>query len=201
MNVNTLTGGSWYVLNTAGNALPDAEGRWLVAQVTTAGTISGTINAQIFPLGVGADQVAMSWDFDGAGEYGGFVPVCGCMDMTACNYNELANNEDGSCLYVDECGVWWFRHSQGECDCDGNVLDALGTCGGSCAADEDADGICDDVDDYVGSSMLVELQRPRRHLRLRLCWHPKAIATVTATNSTCSGSWRKLHAVRCRWHL
>ena len=39
----------------------------------------------------------------------------------------------------------------GDCDCDGNQLDALGVCGGSCAADADADGICDDVDDCVGT--------------------------------------------------
>ena len=38
----------------------------------------------------------------------------------------------------------------GDCDCDGNQLDALGTCGGGCAADVDADGICDDVDPCVG---------------------------------------------------
>ena len=36
------------------------------------------------------------------------------------------------------------------CDCDGNALDAIGVCGGSCAADEDNDGICDDVDACVG---------------------------------------------------
>ena len=34
----------------------------------------------------------------------------------------------------------------GDCDCDGNQLDALGVCGGSCSADADGDGICDDVD-------------------------------------------------------
>jgi len=39
----------------------------------------------------------------------------------------------------------------GDCDCDGNQLDALGVCGGTCEADEDADGICDDVDDCVGA--------------------------------------------------
>ena len=38
---------------------------------------------------------------------------------------------------------------EGDCDCDGNQLDALGVCGGGCAAD--ADGICDDVDDCVGA--------------------------------------------------
>ena len=28
---------------------------------------------------------------------------------------------------------------EGDCDCDGNQLDALGVCGGDCAADADAD--------------------------------------------------------------
>ena len=40
---------------------------------------------------------------------------------------------------------------EGDCDCDGNQLDALGVCGGSCTADADADSICDDVDDCVGA--------------------------------------------------
>ena len=71
LDVNTLTGGSWYVLNTAGNALPDADNRWLIAQITTAGSISGQINYQVFPLGVGADEVQISMAFDGAGTFGG----------------------------------------------------------------------------------------------------------------------------------
>ena len=40
----------------------------------------------------------------------------------------------------------------GDCDCDGNQLDALGNCGGIAAADADSDGICDDVDDCVGAA-------------------------------------------------
>ena len=48
LNVNTLTGASWYVLNTAANALP-TDGRWLIAQITTTGSISGTFNYQGFP--------------------------------------------------------------------------------------------------------------------------------------------------------
>jgi hypothetical protein len=39
----------------------------------------------------------------------------------------------------------------GDCDCDGNELDALGVCGGACAADADGDGTCDNVDACVGS--------------------------------------------------
>ena len=89
LNVNTLTGGSWYVLNTAANALPDANGRWLIAQITTTGSISGTINYQVFPLGVGADQVQSSVAFDGTGTFGGGdTPTTpGCTDDTACNYD------------------------------------------------------------------------------------------------------------------
>ena len=64
LNVNTLTGASWYVLNTAANALP-TDGRWLVAQITTTGSISGTLNYQIFPLGEGArpsaEVLGTSW--------------------------------------------------------------------------------------------------------------------------------------------
>ena len=159
LDVNTLTGGSWYVLNTAANALPDADGRWLVAQVTTTGSISGTMNFQIFPLGVGADQVQVSIDFDGAGTFGGGdgpADIEGCTDDAACNYNSEATLDDASCTFPASADV----------DCDGNCLvavdcagecggsataDALGECGGSCAADADADGICDDVDDCVGA--------------------------------------------------
>jgi hypothetical protein len=64
----------------------------------------------------------------------------GCTDPVACNYNPDADLEDGTCYYVQ----------QGDCDCDGNVLDVLGLCGGNCEADEDADGICDDEDACVG---------------------------------------------------
>ena len=49
---------------------------------------------------------------------------------------------------IYECGC--ADIPAGDCDCDGNQLDALGVCGGDCAADADADGICDDVDECVG---------------------------------------------------
>ena len=68
----TLTGASWYVLNTAANGLPDAV--WssvMIMQVTTTGSISGQINFQVFPLGVGADQQQLSIAFDGTGTFGG----------------------------------------------------------------------------------------------------------------------------------
>ena len=176
----TLTGASWYVLNTAANGLPDASGRVLVMQVTTSGSISGQMNYQVFPLGVGADQEQISVEFDGAGTFGGggggnacgctnasavnydasaeyddgscILDVLGCTDATACNYDADATADDGSCLQNDECGVCGGDGiPAGDCDCDGNQLDALGECGGPCEADADADGICDDVDDCIGT--------------------------------------------------
>ena len=148
----TLTGASWYVLNTAANGLPDANLQVLIMQVTTAGDISGQMNFQVFPLGVGANQVQTSIPFDGVGTFGGDAgDVEGCTDATACNYNTDATVDDGTCLQADECGVCGGDGiPTGDCDCDGNQLDALGVCGGDCAADADADGICDDVDDCVG---------------------------------------------------
>ena len=96
---NTLTGASWYILNTASNGLPDGDMRVLIMQVTTSGALTGTMNAQVFPLGVGADQQLVSWDFDGAGTYGG-GDVLGCTDPEACNYMAEAMADDGSCEYI-----------------------------------------------------------------------------------------------------
>lgn len=56
--------------------------------------------------------------------------VGGCTDSAACNYDANATDDDGSCA----------------------SLDALGVCGGACAADVDGDGICDDADNCTDTS-------------------------------------------------
>ena len=43
---------------------------------------------------------------------------------------------------LGECGGSGIP--DGDCDCDGNQLDALGVCGGSCASDANGNGVCDD---------------------------------------------------------
>ena len=99
LNVNTLTGASWYVLNTASNALP-TDGRWLIMQITTAGELSGTLNYQVFPLGVGEDQIRTTVEFNGAGTFP-MDDVAGCTDDAACNYDGTATLDDGSCQFCN----------------------------------------------------------------------------------------------------
>ena len=82
--MDDFTGGAWYVLNGTPNGLPNATTmRTLFLQLTTTGTFSGTINAQVFPLGIGADQLQLTYSFDGPGVYG--AAVDGCTDDSACN--------------------------------------------------------------------------------------------------------------------
>ena len=66
-------------------------------------------------------------------------------------------DEVDDCIgYVDECGhcngpgaVWECGCEEipaGACDCEGNLADALGVCGGSCQSDTNLNGICDGED-------------------------------------------------------
>ena len=72
---------------------------------------------------------------------------------------------------IYECGC--SDIPAGDCDCEGNQLDALGVCGGE-AGDADADGICDDVDDCVGAlDACWRVQWSRRDLRVRMLRHPE----------------------------
>ena len=48
---DTDPGISWFVLGGVDNALPNEDGRILIAQITTTGSLSGTLNYQVFPLG------------------------------------------------------------------------------------------------------------------------------------------------------
>ena len=58
--------------------------------------------------------------------------VDGCMDESACNYNELATDDDGTC-YNNDLG----------CGCDEPAADDGYDCDGNCLVDTDGDEICD----------------------------------------------------------
>ena len=71
----------------------------------------------------------------------------GCTDPTACNYDPNAIDDDGSCLQEDECGICGGSGiGQGDCDCSGNTLDALGICGGNCLSDYNSNWVCDSAE-------------------------------------------------------
>jgi hypothetical protein len=75
--------------------------------------------------------------------------VFGCTDSAACNYDSSATSDDGSCAALDECGdCGGDGIADGACDCAGNVVDALGECGGACTLDANENGICDDQESY-----------------------------------------------------
>ena len=119
--------------------------------VTCAGcTISGACN--YIPTATIDDGSCLSFDECGicggggipAGQcdcFGSVEDVCGdcggngylgCTDSGACNYDAGACGDDGSCLFVDECGVCGGTGiPAGDCDCNGNALDECGVCGGA----------------------------------------------------------------------
>jgi hypothetical protein len=78
---------------------------------------------------------------DGSCEFTSCI-VIGCTDPEACNYDNEAEFDDGTCTFILE----------GDCDCDGNQLDALGICGGDCGADDNTNGVCDD-DEVLGCTV------------------------------------------------
>ena len=87
--VESNVGCAWFVLPTPNSeeAFSGEEQRILVAQLTTAGEISGQIQVQLFP------------DFDNQNEFREALPiVMACNDPEALNYEPLSFNTDG-CLY------------------------------------------------------------------------------------------------------
>ena len=72
LNIDTHTGGAFFVLRTAVNGAP-VKGEVLLMQVTTAGELSGALNLQIFPSSEAYDQVRARFEFNGKGEYPGMA--------------------------------------------------------------------------------------------------------------------------------
>ena len=67
-------------------------------------------------------------------------------DIEDINVCEGLEDECGVCNgegAIYECGC--SDIPEGDCDCEGNQLDAIGVCGGDCLEDADGDGVCDPV--------------------------------------------------------
>ena len=114
--VNSSTGGSWFVLPGATNGTPNAQNRVLLAQLTTTGVVTGTLNVQVFVGGNPFNEQIFTGSFT--------TGVAGCMNPQACNYNPLATGDDGSCVLP-------ATHYN---------------CAGACLQDTDGDGVCDPLE-------------------------------------------------------
>ncbi len=98
---------------------------------------------------------------DCAGVFGGdsVNDECGTCDNDPSNdcIQDCAGTWGGNEV-LDECGICKGPGAvyecgcsdipEGECDCNGNVLDAVGECGGECELDENEDGVCDTLEIY-----------------------------------------------------
>ena len=98
--INTATGGAWYVLNRTPNGLPDSDGRVLIMQLTTSGTISGTVNVQIFQHGGGDTDIRKTFSFVGTGTF--FDADDSVTDDYDCEAERTAWETDCACMNQDQ---------------------------------------------------------------------------------------------------
>ncbi len=146
---NSQVGGLWYTLTNNLNTIPDDDNRVLIAQFTTDGIVSGSLGAQIIPPGLTADNnndYRLRFDFTtellGVDIISNYPEdLCGCISDV--DEDGLCDNQDGcfdltACNYADTTATACL------------TLDALGDCGGDCAADLDGNGVCDAVDPCIG---------------------------------------------------
>ena len=172
--IDSPVGSIWFLLNGDVDGLPLDDGTVLLAQLTTDGQVSGNMYIQVFPEGSQGDYFFLNLPIGGDCTLSEVNPACtyptseivdcdgvclndedgdgvcdgeevgGCQDASACNFDEAATDDDGSCLELDECGVCGGTGiPAGDCDCEGNQEDAIGVCGGTCILDADQDGVCD----------------------------------------------------------
>jgi len=121
------------VLGNTSNGVPDDAGRVLLMQLTTSGTFEGQFNVQVFEHGNGDNEVIETIGFSGSGHFMPVgIPICGCTDALACNYDSVASIDDGSCIFPT----------------------AITDCSGECWNDENGNGVCDEYE----SAAIVLLQ-------------------------------------------
>ena len=93
--VDTFIGGSWFLLpNQSADAEAGADGRVLIGQFTTDGVVNLTMNFQW------DDEATNTFNAEGISIVFPEVPVPGCTNPNADNYNPAANEEDGSCTFA-----------------------------------------------------------------------------------------------------
>ena len=120
----------------------------------------GVCNGPGAVFGCGCSEVPAG-DCDCNGNQLDVLGVCGGGCEVDADNDGVCDDVDSCVGELDACGVCNGPGAvyacgcadipPGDCDCNGNQVDALGVCGGLCEADADMDGVCDDVDDCVGT--------------------------------------------------
>jgi hypothetical protein len=147
--IDTFLGGSWFVIPGASeDAISGDDDRVLVAQLTTDGVTTLTMNFQYDDLeGNSNNTEGLTITFPE-------VPS-GCTDEGACNYDSEAEVNDGSCAYPgDSCddgdaGTMNDTYSA-LCSCDGETIIVGCTNQGACNYNAEAnsdDGSCANFDE------------------------------------------------------
>lgn len=156
-------------------ALPPEGANYRVVKTVANGNWN---NGNAMPLSLGANDVTVSAvEFDRSVK---FQFSSGSIEFTELSVNGTAiscvedgcedADADGICDDVDpcvgaldacgicngpgeiyECGC--SEAPEGDCDCEGNQLDAVGNCGGSCESDANGNGICDADEEVVDPSV------------------------------------------------
>jgi len=163
-----ITGGSWFALPNFSNGIAGEDLQVLIAQVTTNGTLTGNLNTQIFidgdningtvyldlplPILGCTDESAANFNAEADQDDGSCVDA-GCTDPNAANFNPNATEDDGSCQHL--CiGVAGCTYPDAEnfnpgANCEnGTCTFDLSAATGTCALDSDANGT-------IGSSDLI----------------------------------------------
>jgi hypothetical protein len=147
-------GGAWFVLNGTANGYAGDDLRVLVMQITCSSVPSGILNAQVIPANGTTDSEQLQQGFNGTEVWDLSPPaaVGGCTDPAACNYDENATEDDGSCVYEDcqGCTDSYACNYDAQADSDDGTCE-YATCLGctdlsACNYDSEAlynDGTCD----------------------------------------------------------
>jgi hypothetical protein len=163
VQMNDELGGAWFILNGMLNGYAGDDQRVLLMQVTSASIPTGQLNVQIIPAegSTGSEQIQQG--FAGTEVWNlNVADVEGCMDILACNYDELATVDDDSCDYESCVGC----SDESACNYDESVTTDDGSCSFeecygctdtvACNFDAEAtydDGSCDYVSCEVAGCM------------------------------------------------
>lgn len=141
LSINDPTGGAWFLFpDLDPDALPDAMGRVLIAQLSTDGFVDMTVNLQYRAQdGTNPQETGIQLSFP--------PMVDGCTDPAATNYDPTATVDDGSCFYAGCTYVDADNYDPIATTDDGSCVFSGGDCPGCTdptAFNYDADATIDD---------------------------------------------------------